>query len=93
MDLSRVQDKFNTLVVVTNNLNSKLSNLRKKTINLSITSHNLSGNKVDERTQSELAALTVIAKEFKDDVDSLENMVHTINEMSDDIKFLLKEKA
>ena len=93
MDLSGVQNKFNTLVVVTNNLNSKLSNLRKKTINLSITSHNLSGNKVDERTQSELAALTVIAKEFKDDVDSLENMVHTINEMSDDIKFLLKEKA
>ena len=93
MDLSGVQNKFNTLVVVTNNLNSKLSNLRKKTINLSITSHKLSGNKVDEKTQSELAALTVIAKEFKDDVDSLEKMVHTINEMSDDIKFLLKEKA
>lgn len=93
MDINKIQNKFNTMVVVTDKLNSKLSNLRKKTINLSITSHNLSGSKVDEKTQGELAALTVIAKEFKDDVESLEKMVHTINEMSDHIKYLLKEKA
>ncbi len=92
MDLNKIENKFNAMVVITNKLNTSLESLRKKTINLSITSHNLEGVSNSEKINSELAALVVISKNFKDDVESLEEMVNTVNIMAVDIKKILNEE-
>lgn len=92
MDINKIENKFNTMVVITNKLNKNLESLRKKTINLSITSHNLEVVSNSEKINSELAALVVISKNFKDDVESLEKMVNTVNIMAVDIKKLLNEE-
>ena len=81
MDVKQIEKKFNTISVTSNQLNK----------NLSITSHNLEGATNLEKISSELAALVVISKNFKEDVEKLGNIAHTINQMAEDIKKLIKE--
>ena len=91
MEVKQIEKKFNTISVTSDQLNKNLESLRKKTINLSITSHNLEGATNLEKISSELAALVVISKNFKEDVEKLGNIVHSINQMAEDIKKLMKE--